>query len=61
MRFLSSVAKHRNLYCRHYDECLGVAVKASWEGWTCAHCELMHAQPGELPDAGDFAIAGRRE
>ena len=60
MRFLSSVAKHRNLYCRHYDECLGVAVKASWEGWTCVHCELS-TQPGEMPDVIDFAIAGRRD
>ncbi len=60
MRFLSSVQKHRNLYCRHYDACLDHAVKQGWEGWSCLQCP-MFLELGELPDIGDFATSGRRD
>lgn len=60
MRFPSSVAKHRNLYCAHYDACLDVAVKKGWEGWSCLNCPLFRVQ-GEAPDAREFASANRRD
>jgi hypothetical protein len=60
MRFLSSVTKHRNLYCAHYDRCLDQAVKQGWEGWSCLNCPLFRVE-GQKPDVRDFAINGRRE
>ena len=60
MRFPSSVARHRNLYCHNYDRCLDHAVKSGWEGWSCHNCPLFQ-QEGETPRAEDFASQGRRE
>ncbi|MDQ3262269.1 MAG: hypothetical protein M3Y59_01210 [Myxococcota bacterium] len=60
MRFPSSVEKQRNLYCHLYDQCLSVAVREGWEGWTCMNCPLFNVQ-GQAPRAEDFASAGRRE
>lgn len=30
----------RELYCAHYDDCLDVAVKLDWEGWSCSDCPI---------------------
>ena len=60
MRFLSSVQKHRNLYCRHYDGCLGHAVKQRWEGWSCYQCPIF-LDLGQLPDIGLIATSSRRD
>ena len=60
MRFLDSVAKHRNLYCPLYAACLDIVVKEGWEGWSCLNCPNF-AVAGDVPLAQDFATAGRRE
>ena len=31
--------------CPNYNECLNVAVKARWAGWTCSRCKVYSALP----------------
>lgn len=54
MRSERAVDEHRNLYCRHYDECLNHSVRERWESFTCSQCPLKHAA-ATGPDATDFA------
>jgi hypothetical protein len=37
-RAMRLAGEHRNLFCPQYDDCLDVAVKAKWPGWTCRGC-----------------------
>ncbi len=30
----------RNFVCPHYDECLNLAAKSMWPGFTCKFCEF---------------------
>lgn len=54
MRSERAVDEHRNLFCRHYDECLRFSVQQKWESFTCKQCPLRHAAEA-APDANDFA------
>lgn len=31
----------RDVFCCHYDECLGVAIERDWENFTCIGCSLF--------------------
>jgi hypothetical protein len=41
------VEGHRNLFCAHYDGCLGEAVRRGWNSWTCGRCHLFGLQAAE--------------
>src|SRR5690554_6869859 len=32
---------HRDVWCRHYEDCLDEAVRREWESFSCASCPLM--------------------
>jgi hypothetical protein len=32
--------QERHVFCVYYQECLGKAVKAGWDAWTCRRCAL---------------------
>lgn len=34
------IAKHRRLYCGHYNNCLSLSVREGWAGFTCLNCPL---------------------
>lgn len=34
------IAKHRRLYCGHYNECLSRSVREGWAGFSCLNCPL---------------------
>lgn len=29
----------RNVFCRHYSECLDHAIRMDWPGFSCGNCE----------------------
>lgn len=31
--------------CPNYDECLNIAAKARWSGWTCSKCKVFKTLP----------------
>lgn len=37
---IEAVDAHRDIWCRHYDGCLDVAVRRDWSSWSCASCPL---------------------
>lgn len=37
---IEAVDAHRDIWCRHYDGCLDVAVRRGWISWSCASCPL---------------------
>jgi len=37
---IEAVDAHRDIWCRHYDGCLEVAVQRGWISWSCACCPL---------------------
>lgn len=37
---IEAVDAHRDIWCRHYDGCLDVAVRRGWSSWSCAACPL---------------------
>jgi len=40
---LSVVSEHRNLDCARYDQCLDLAVKKNWKGFSCSRCPIFKA------------------
>lgn len=36
---LAEVGRHRHHDCDHYDQCLDMASRSHWEGWSCQGCE----------------------
>jgi hypothetical protein len=54
-----SVEMHRNLFCVHYDACLDVAVKESWNSFTCIRCAFYHTKPDEEGGVEGFATQRR--
>lgn len=34
------IARHRRLYCAHYDGCLDHSIAAGWESFSCVRCPL---------------------
>ncbi len=59
LRDEEAVESQRNLYCAHYDNCLHLAVKRGWDGWSCRQCALRDYRSG-VPEARDFAHARPR-
>lgn len=42
----AGVESHRNLNCRHYDNCLNEAVRQGWQSFSCMKCPLAaHIAP----------------
>lgn len=35
-----AVDEHRDIDCRHYDDCLDRAVRERWSSWSCAACPV---------------------
>lgn len=56
----SAIEDHRNLFCFHYEDCLTVAVRQDWRGWTCSRCPLV-TMNAHKPDPLDFATARHSE
>jgi hypothetical protein len=54
-----SVEMHRNLFCLNYDACLDVAVKESWNSFTCVRCAFYHTKPEEMGGMEGFATQRR--
>jgi len=48
----------RELYCAHYDDCLDVAVKLDWEGFSCSDCPIRGACAASKEDALEAATWG---
>lgn len=56
---LEAVDLHRDLWCEHYEDCLGEAVARDWASWSCLGCPLRgtcQVKP-ELRTGGDGALA----
>lgn len=49
---IEAVDAHRDIWCRHYDGCLDVAVRKDWRSWSCASCPLK----GEVQEAPELRI-----
>ena len=49
------VEDYRNVNCRYYSQCVDVAVREDWEGFTCRKCALFRrdAAPGAASYAFD--------
>lgn len=61
-------SKHlKNLDCPHYNECLDMAAKLSWNGFTCKKCCHRDSTEGRIDimdilpeqDGFDFSIPQR--
>jgi len=51
LRSEADVARHRRLYCGHYDRCLSQSVREGWGGFSCMHCPLRdQATQGLAPE-----------
>ena len=50
---LHEVQIFRKLYCPHYAECLLVAARADWQGFTCVGCSQELLAPRE-PTEKDY-------
>lgn len=37
---LEEVEAIRWLDCPHYENCLDLAARGNWEGWTCMFCQI---------------------
>jgi len=37
---IEAVDAHRDIWCRHYDRCLDVAVEREWPSWSCVTCPI---------------------
>src|SRR5690606_23036787 len=37
---IEAVDAHRDIWCRHYDGCLDVAVQRGWISWSCSACPI---------------------
>jgi len=47
----ASVKKHRFIDCHLYDECLNIAVKRNWKGFTCFFCSFKKEKIKEKENA----------
>ena len=44
----------RHVFCAHYESCLGQAVRAGWDAWTCRRCALRFSAI-QGPSTREFA------
>ncbi len=40
LRGEEEIAKHRRLYCAHYDGCLNASIASGWQSFSCTRCAL---------------------
>lgn len=55
----TAVDRHRDVWCRHYGDCLDQACERGWTSWSCRGCPLRgtcQVKP-ELRTGGDCALA----
>lgn len=48
------IARHRRLYCGHYNGCLSQSVRQGWAAFSCLHCPLRD-YAGDGPGSEPFA------
>jgi hypothetical protein len=60
LRTDEEVARHRRLYCSHYDGCLDLSVREAWGGFSCLQCPLKDVA-GHGPAHEPFAHQRRAE
>lgn len=53
LRATANVAEHRNVYCPHYNSCIGEAEQKGWDGFTCRACPHFNVAVSG-PRAEDF-------
>jgi len=41
---LEDVDSLRSVCCPEYDDCLNVALRHAWRGWSCSRCALFTAR-----------------
>jgi hypothetical protein len=58
LRSERDIAKHRRLYCPHYDRCLDESIRLNWQGFTCSRCPLSE-NVGKGPRLGPYATQRR--
>ena len=50
----------RRLFCIHYAECLGIAVKKRWQDFSCERCEsFVIGEAEQISGQDQEAIASR--
>lgn len=54
LRSERDIARHRRLYCTHYDACLNLSIANCWQSFSCLHCPLADLAEKE-PRPGSFA------
>ena len=47
---LPSRKGERNLYCPYYDDCLSLAIKGNWLGFSCTECSQKNTVSDEPED-----------
>lgn len=55
MPVISAPGAMRDTYCAHYDECLDVAVRRGWPGFSCVECPV-YGTARDTSLARDFAL-----
>lgn len=43
LREEKDIARHRRLYCTHYDGCLDHSIALGWQSFSCTMCPLSEA------------------
>lgn len=59
----TAVDRHRDVWCRHYDDCLDQACQRNWTSWSCQGCPLKgqaQVRP-ELRTGGDSVLVEAQE
>lgn len=44
LRGEKDIARHRRLYCTHYDGCLNHSIARGWQSFSCMRCPLREAK-----------------
>lgn len=46
---------HRNVFCKHYDRCLDLALRRAWKSFSCERCQcfsLLQKEPLDWEEDG---------
>lgn len=57
LRGEKDIARHRRLYCSHYDRCLDHSIAQGWQSFSCTMCPLSEAAAKGPSTAVPFATA----
>ena len=56
LRSERDIARHRRLYCPHYDRCLDESIRRNWVSFSCVHCPLEKAAANLESQSKSFAV-----